>query len=228
GTPLRDAELVVETPELWRVEVNGQRVDFARAPRWRDDLNIRRAPVGRWLREGKNTIVLRGRPFDVRREIDRVLLLGSFACAPAAQGFTLAPARPLRLGPWRAQGLPFYDGEVAYRFALPRGAGHGVLELGTADWAGALIIVEQGGRRVAQLHEAPFVVPLDAADGREVVWRVVGLPKNLFGPWHYPHKDPKWAGPGMWRSAEIPTAPQPGKNYDLLDLGLFAPPRWRQ
>lgn len=227
GTPLRGAELVVETPELWRVEVNGKRIDFARAPLWRDDANIRRAPVGRWLREGANEIVLTGRPFDVRREIDRVLLLGEFGCEPAKEGFALAPARELGLGAWRAQGLPFYDGEVAYRFALPKGARRGELSLAPGSWNGALVAVEQGGERVSRLLEAPFVIALDAARGREVTLRVVGLSQNILGPWHFPRPEPKCAGPYYFWSPEVPTTPQPGERYQLLDLGLFAAPTWR-
>ncbi|QYM77921.1 hypothetical protein K0B96_11415 [Horticoccus luteus] len=227
GAELRGAELAVETPELWDIAVNGKRLDFAKAALWRDDANIRRAPVGRLLREGKNEIVLTGHPFDVRREIDRLLLLGDFGCVSAKQGFALAPTRALKLGSWREQGLPFYDGEVAYRFALPKGASRGELVIGAHDWAGSLIVVEQGGERVARLLEAPFAVQLDAAQGREVTLRVVGLPKNVLGPWHFPRKERKCAGPYMWRSPEVVTEPQPGEKYDLLDLGLFAAPQWR-
>jgi hypothetical protein len=228
GAPLRGAELAVETPELWRIEVNGKRVDFAKAPLWRDDANIRRAPVGGLLREGTNEIVLTGRPFDVRREIDRVLLLGDFACEPTQAGFALAPARELALGSWRAQGLPFYDGEVAYRFALPKGARRGELVLAADAWNGSLVAIEQGGELVGRLMEAPYAMTLDAARGREVTLRVIGLPKNILGPWHFPRKERKCAGPYMWWNAEVPTTPQPGEKYDLLDLGLFAAPTWRE
>jgi hypothetical protein len=31
----------------------------------------------------------------------------------------------------------------------------------------------------------------------------------------------------MWYGPTIPNEPQPGTNYDLLDLGLFGVPQWR-
>jgi hypothetical protein len=31
----------------------------------------------------------------------------------------------------------------------------------------------------------------------------------------------------MWYGPDIPTSPQPGERYDLVDLGLFKAPRWR-
>jgi hypothetical protein len=31
----------------------------------------------------------------------------------------------------------------------------------------------------------------------------------------------------MWYGEGVPTTPQPGGEYDLLDLGLLKPPYWR-
>jgi hypothetical protein len=31
---------------------------------------------------------------------------------------------------------------------------------------------------------------------------------------------------GMWHGPGVPTDPQPGTRYDLLDLGLIKEPRW--
>ena len=86
--------------------------------------------------------------------------------------------------------------------------------------------LEQNGRTVARLWEVPYRVALDPADGREVTLRVVGLPKNLLGPWHAPGAPRRRAWMPMWYGAGVPTAPQPGARYDLLDLGLFQAPRW--
>jgi hypothetical protein len=54
---------------------------------------------------------------------------------------------------------------------------------------------------------------------------VVGLPINLFGPWHDP--DHRWdvASPFMWMGDQVPKEPQPGSRYAQMDLGLLVPPR---
>lgn len=225
GVDLAGLRLAVETPELWRVTVNGQAVEVAQGERWLDE-HIRAAPVGAQLRPGENTVALEGRPFDVRREIDRIYLLGDIACRPAEPGFRLEAPTRLGLGSWRAQGLPFYDREVAYAFALPETGEAGVLHLDDGDWAGSVLLVDQGGERVARLWEPPYRVRLDPAQGRDVTLRVVGLPKNLLGPWHDPNRPRGRAWTGMWFGGEVPREPRPGERYDLLDLGLFEAPRW--
>lgn len=215
--------LAIETPELWQTKVNGQSVDLSRGERWLDD-HTRTTEVGALLVPGENVVELDGRPFDVRREIEGIYLLGDFSCKESDPGFRLAPPQPLSLGSWRRRGHPFYDREVAYVFRLPEGSCRGVLSLYDDDWHGSFLIVEQNGRVVARLWEPPYEVPVEG-DG-PLTLRVVGLPKNLLGPWHDPKRPRGRAWIPMWHGPGIPTSPQPGESYDLLDLGLFRTPRW--
>jgi len=94
------------------------------------------------------------------------------------------------------------------------------------DWAGSVLLVEYDGRVIAQLQEPPYRVQLERGRADTVTVRVVGLPKNLLGPWHDPGRPRKRAWIPMWYGPNIPIGPQPGERYDLLDLGLFAAPRW--
>jgi hypothetical protein len=215
--------LAIETPELWETKVNGRSVDLTRGARWLDD-HTRATEVGALLVPGENVVELDGRPFDVRREIDGIYLLGDFSCTASDPGFSLAPPQPLSLGSWRQQYHPFYDREVAYTFSLPDGDIRGVLSLDDGDWHGSFLIVEQNGRVVTRLWEPPYEVIVEG-DG-PLTLRVVGLPKNLLGPWHDPNRPRGRAWIPMWHGPGIPTSPQPGESYDLLDLGLFRPPRW--
>ncbi len=215
--------LAIETPELWETKVNGQSVNLTRGERWLDD-HTRATEVGALLVPGENIVELDGRPFDVRREIDGIYLLGDFSCKESDPGFRLAPPQPLSLGSWRRQGHPFYDREVAYLFRLPEVSSRGVLSLNEDDWHGSFLIVEQNGGVVARLWEQPYEVPLEG-DG-SLTLRVVGLPKNLLGPWHDPKRPRGRAWIPMWHGPGIPTSPQSGEIYDLLDLGLFKVPRW--
>jgi len=216
--------LALELPELWNVSVNGRAVDLSIGERWLD-VHIRAFPIGALLQPGENTVRLEGRPFDVRREIDQIYLLGDFACHPADPGFAIKPPSLLALGSWRAQGCPFYERTVAYQFELP-GDGAGVLALEEGDWAGSFLVVEQNGRTAACLWEPPYRLELDPAVGRQVTLRVIGLPKNLLGPFHAPGTPRRRAWMPMWYGPGVPTTPVPGERYDLLDLGLFRPPRW--
>jgi len=217
--------LAVETPELWRAKVNGEGVDLAGGERWLDD-HIRAVAVGELLVPGENVVELEGRPFDVRREIDQIYLLGDFSCVEDRPGFSLAPPRPLDLGSWLRQGHPFYDREASYAFRLPEGETRGILTLDEGDWHGSFLLVERAGKIVARLWEPPYRVAVEGGPGELLTLRVVGLPKNLLGPWHDPKRQRGRAWIPMWHGPGVPTSPQPGERYDLLDLGLFSAPRW--
>ncbi len=225
GVDASDTRLAIETPELWQVAVNGQPLSMESAERWLD-VHIGAVPAGHLLVPGENTVTLTGTPFDVRREIDQIYLLGSFGVEASAPGFRIVPPQPLRLGPWQEMGLPFFDREAAYRFDLP-GNTAGELAFGDDDWHGAYLVIEQAGEIVARLAETPFRVALDPANGREITVRVIGLPKNLLGPFHTPGKPRKRAWTPMWWGNGVPTDPRPGAAYDLIDLGLFKAPVWQ-
>jgi hypothetical protein len=217
--------LAVETPELWNVNVNGESVDLARGERWLDE-HIKAGTVGRLLKPGENVVELVGRPFDVRREVDQIYLLGDFACVEDVKGFRLAPPRPLGLGSWRRLCHPFYDREIAYTFRLPETGVRGVLTLDDEDWIGSILLVEADGEVVARLWEPPYRFFAERHRDGLLTLRVVGLPKNLLGPWHDPKRQRGRAWIPMWYGPDIPTSPQPGERYDLIDLGLFKAPRW--
>lgn len=220
-----DIRLAVETPELWKVSVNGESVDLEHGDRWLDG-HIKTSPVGELLVPDENVVEMDGRPFDVRREIDQIYLLGDFSCVEDRRGFQLAPPHPLGLGPWRRLGHPFYDREVEYTFGLSDEDARGVISLDDEDWRGSFLLVELGGEVVARLWEQPYRFPVEGSPDGLLTLRVVGLPKNLLGPWHDPERQRGRAWIPMWYGPDIPTSPQPGERYDLLDLGLFRAPRW--
>jgi hypothetical protein len=191
GTVLRQVDLCFECPDQWQVRVNGQAVKTDNSSRWLD-CHIARVKVGPLLREGENLIELVAQPFDVRQEIDQVYLLGSFAVHPEEPGFVIAPvSRPLALGSWKSQGLPFYDRKVSYRFHRPKGAGRVVLS--KADWYGSVLDFTCGERHI-QTYGPSLDVSLTAKDPEEFTLTVTGLPLNLLGPWHKPSLCPNTDG----------------------------------
>jgi len=223
GTDLRGIDLCFECPERWELRVNGHAMPTAGSPRWLD-VHIARVKVGPLLREGENLIELVAKPFDVRQEIDQVYLLGPFAVHPSQPGFVVAPiSKPLTLGSWKSQGLPFYDRQVSYRFRRPSGAGRVILP--KASWHGSVLNFACGQQRI-QTYGPDLGVSLVAEDPEEFTLTVTGLPLNLLGPWHKPSFRPKHAWSTFWHGGDVPNNPQAGSAYHLLDLGLFSAPVW--
>ncbi len=145
---------------------------------------------------------------------------------PPIPAFVLEPARPSHSVPWRAQGCPFYERAVAYQFELPARQ-EGVLALDEDDWGGSFLVVEQNGGIVARLWEPPYRVELDPAAGR------AGHPPRGRSAEEPARAVPRAWGPAAPRLDADVVRPrscrrtlEPGERYDLLDLGLFRPPRW--
>lgn len=224
ATPLEGIRLVVERPELWRITLNGHALDFASAKPWRDPRMLQ-VEVGDCLRHGDNEIVLSAEPFQVRQEIDAVYLRGSFAVTPARSGFQISGALPeLRPGPWLEHGMPFYDGAVEYRFRLPPGFAGGLLQIPAENWQGALVELHHG-ERVQLCYGPDLAWRLDPSQGDEFRLRVIGLAKNLFGPWHLAFKPRKRAWSSFWLAEGMTmNGPRPGVDYDLVPCGLWLRP----
>jgi hypothetical protein len=223
GAPPKDLRLAVESPELYRISINGQPVDFSAATRWLDP-HLKSAPAGAAIKTGTNEIVLEAAPFDPRMELENVYLLGSFAVEPAAHGFQItAPGRPLALGSWSKQGRPFYGAAVNYSAKVRIPGGHRRLRVSLKDWNGALAEVLVNGQALGWIGWPPYEaeVPVQAGIAAIEV-RVYGTPRNVFGPFHHPQKMRFRAWPSAW--AEFPEHQPPGGAYDVLDYGLTVAP----
>ncbi|HWB95522.1 MAG TPA: hypothetical protein VG672_02440, partial [Bryobacteraceae bacterium] len=218
-------ELAVEVPELYHVTVNGRAVSFIGAARWLDP-HLRSISIESLTRVGENEIVVSGRPFDVRMELENVYLRGRFSVKAASRGFRLEAAQRLSYGSWAKQGYPFYSDAVLYQTDLDVPAGRGRLEVSLGEWQGSVVEVLLDGRRAAVLGWPPYRAVFPAGPGHHSIGiRVVATPRNLFGPFHNSTKPRMRAWPAAW--ADFPDHQPPGEAYDLLDYGMTAPPRIR-
>ncbi len=223
GAPPKDLRLAVESPELYRISINGQPVDFSKGERWLDP-HLRSAPAAGAVKTGVNEIVLEAAPFDPRMELENIYLLGSFAVTPAAQGFQIAAAaKPLALGSWAKQGRPFYGASVSYSAKVRIPGGQRRLRVSLKELHGALAEVLVNGQALGWIGWPPYEteVPVQAGNA-SIEIRVYGTPRNVFGPFHNPQKPRFRAWPNAW--AEFPERQPPGSAYDVLDYGLTSAP----
>jgi len=222
GAPLEGLELAVELPELYAVEVNGKAVDFTSAASWMDP-HLRSASMDGMVHRGENLVVLKGRPFDVRMELENVYIRGDFGVEPTGRGFRLVGARSLDFGSWGRQGYRFFGDSVTYQTDVQVPAGFDRLRVSLKDWQGSLVSVLVDGSQVGIMGWPPYELAVPVTAGRhEVGLRVVSTPRNVLGPFHNPAKLRMRAWPAAW--AEFPARQPKGEDYDLLDYGLFEPP----
>ncbi|MBS1877317.1 MAG: hypothetical protein JSU00_29165 [Acidobacteria bacterium] len=217
---LKGLELAIESPELYKVTVNGVAVSFAAGRRW-EDPHIRAASVEKAAREGENVIVVTGRPFDVRMELENVFLLGAFKVEPQSRGFRIAAPAGLEFGSWAKQGYPFYGSSVRYESRVETRKGTLRVELG--EWQGSLAEVLVDGKRAALIAWQPWRAEVPVAAGaHNIAVRVVSTPRNVFGPFHNRTKPRMRAWPAAW--ADFPDSQPAGERYDFIDYGLVAAP----
>jgi hypothetical protein len=187
---LGGCELLIETPSLYDVRLNGtalERVADSDRP-WRIDPCMRRMPLAEPLRIGRNEVVLACN-YTGEQELETLFLLGAF-------GVSIRDDRPivtelpasLALGDWTTQGYPFYVGTMAYETdveldAVPRG-----LEL-AVEFDGATVCrLIVNGRPCATLWHRPWTAPMHTAarPGRNTVRiELVTTLHNMFGPHHH-------------------------------------------
>ena len=224
GVRLDSLMLAMECPELYEVRVNHRPVSFIRASSWLDP-HLRITSISRAVEHGANEVSIMGRPFNVRMELDQIYVLGDFGLEPARHGFRMVPPSSLQLGAWRKQGLPFYDAGVDYTVLIPaRRATRAILHV--QEWEGSVVEVQHKDRPLGQIAWPPYEMDITRLMNEhrriEIVLRVMGTPRNLFGPFHDPNRFRRISG--QWLTGS-PWGPIAGKKYDLLDYGLMKPPQ---
>lgn len=212
---------VVERPALWQVSVNGAAVGPLPGQWWLD-VRFGVYDLGRQVVPGRNAITLKAQPMSVHNELEPVYLLGEFGVAPQERGWRLVPPRPLALGPWKDQNLPFYPDRVAYArdYQLRKTGGRTLVTLGR--WHGTVAEVVVNGTSAGVIGWQPYEVDItnlvrDGMNRVEVV--VFGSLKNPLGP-HHGKINRGLVTPGSFRPA--PAQPPAGAAYDLDAYGLMS------
>jgi hypothetical protein len=223
-----DLAIVIESPELYTIACNGTPVR-AKTGEWWLDKAFGRIALSAAAREGENVVTLTAAPFTIRHELEPAYLLGSFSLQATDRGFVVVPEQALQSGRWNEQGMPFYGHGVSYqlKFEVKDSAGRHAVVL--PSWYGSVARVMVNGRAAGYISAPPWECDVSGllqrgANTIEVV--VIGTLKNLLGPHHgKPVAGTAW--PRHFQTAPKGGLP-PGRDYDTIGYGLFAPFELRQ
>jgi hypothetical protein len=190
GAAAAGCQLLIETPQIYDVRVNGSaldRIPDADRP-WRVDPCMRLVPLAGPLLVGRNELVL-ACDYTGEQELETIFLLGAFGVSIGDGGPAVTePPETIELGDWTGQGHPFYVGTMAYETefelsSVPRG-----LEL-AVEFDGATVCrLIVNGRPCATLWHRPWAAPIAtvARPGRNTARiELVTTLHNAFGPHHY-------------------------------------------
>jgi hypothetical protein len=216
--------VVLERPDLYTVRCNGQPIAWDRSDWWLDK-SFGRIKIGAVAKVGLNEITIHAAPFTVYHEVESAYVVGNFQVRAREHGFVLTPDRALELGPWNEQGHPFYAAGVQYRERFDvKDIGESRYVVALSSWYGSVARVHVNGDPAGYIGYPPWQcdVTKHLRPGQNTIDVVaIGTLKNTLGPHHgKPPLGTAW--PGMFQKAPNP-GPPPGKEYDTVGYGLFAP-----
>jgi hypothetical protein len=215
GVDKENMKLVVERAPLFDVSLNGEILKSS-TETWLDpDFNC--MDITEYVKTGNNKIKLAVNHFDNRCEIMPVYILGNFSLKSATKGWNIIPAKDLKIGSWKIQGLPFYSESAKYKKHIVAGT-PGDYEIKLQKWNGTVVEVLVNGKSMGIIQSRPHtkMVKLEVG-GNEVSVVIYGSLKNVFGPHHVIARG-FMRPPAFRKGKEIMP---PGKAYDVLDYGLM-------
>jgi len=215
--------LVVERPDLYTITCNGMPV-AARKDSWWLDGSFGKLDITAAARPGENLVVLKASPFTIYHELEPAYVLGDFTLEPLEKGFAIAPARPLKLGTWNGQGLPFYSEGVLYSQVFQRPGPSGKYHVALPSWYGSVAKVTVNGREAGFIDAPPWeldVTRFMKPGPNRIDVLVMGTLKNTLGPHHgNPALGTAW--PAMFQKGPSPGPPR-GAQYSTVGYGLLQP-----
>ncbi|NHV06382.1 MAG: hypothetical protein HA495_03480 [Thaumarchaeota archaeon] len=215
----RNIKLVMETPWLFKIKVNGEEVTWKDEGSWVDDC-LRIMNITSYLKEGKNEIDLEG-SIGIEPELENLFLVGDFGVELSSKGTSAIVEEriPKETSNLVNQGYPFYVGsfELSNKFSY-NGETNDEIILKLEGLKAALAIVYVNGQEVGKVFIYPFSLDITKfirKGENDLRIKVIGTLRNAFGPLHYAEGDPAWIGPEQFEDERHWT-----DDYILKPIGL--------
>jgi len=215
----RNVKLALETPEIFKIRINGKEVNWRDEGYWIDE-SIRTMRISEYLRKGNNEIELEGK-VGMEPELENVFILGNFGVkqAPKGKSKIVEELEPNKISNLTDELYPFYVGsfEVTNEFTYRKKPGEKVF-IRLEGLKAALAVVYVNEIEVGKVFAQPYSIEVTEflKEGEnKVKIELVGTLRNAFGPLHYEGGDPGWIGPEQFEDERHWT-----DNYVLKPLGM--------
>ncbi len=189
--------LALEEPENTKILLNGRPV-CGRPTGWYVDRCIKTLPLPA-LSLGENLLEIEV-PIGRRTNLEAFYLLGDFGVrVDGCQKTIIPPVRELAFGNIVPQGLPFYTGNLCYRFSV---RSKGDFTIRVPRYRGGLIKVLVDGQDRGNIAFSPYTLKIAAPAGEhEVQLRLYGTRYNGFAQLHHTQGIYFYQSPNSWRSS---------------------------
>lgn len=213
-------QAVIERPNLWKVSINGNPV-VSRPEEWWLDKAFGIYDIGKFVTQGKNVLTTKSSPFTVHSELEPVFIRGNFNLEPGVQGWKIIPVKPVTLGKWTDQGMPFYPGGIKYTKTYKISKNDRQFYIQLNKWLGSVAEVLVNGKSAGIIGWPPYtcdITNMVREGDNEILVVVYGTLINLLGPYHAEmlHGEVR---PTLFTKA--PDQQPPGSDYVVTGYGLF-------
>jgi hypothetical protein len=156
-------------------------------------------------------------PYTRLTSLEWFYLLGDFGVSTQGnQSRLTAPIRALNFGDWTTQGLPFYAGNVTYRWPMPDGLEtERGLRLCVPRFKAPLLSLSVGEGTAAPIAFAPFQHTFSEQPRAREMLRL-----TAYGCLHNVNPNLTWLGPDAWRSKGVNW----DYGYQLKPMGILSAP----
>ena len=207
----RELLLAVESPERFRITVNGRPVAYAGEGYWIDPA-FKTMDIRELLAVGRNVVELHGKVgiHEIRAmqafaetrgpEVESCYIVGDFAVRNTDNTAFALVDEPgsVRTGDLVAQGYPFYPGTISLTQELDAGSIGGRAWLEFSGLQATVAEVTINGKDAGPIFLRPHEIEITRhlAQGTNVVCvKLVNTLRNLLGPLHHAKGELKWVFP---------------------------------
>ena len=215
--PAVGTHLALEDASAGRIFVNGAEVT-ANPDGWYVDHAIETVPLPE-LSAGENTIEVEW-PIGPNTDLEACYLLGDFGVrVQGTEKVLTAPVKRVGFGDIVPQGLPFYTGNLDYRFMIETDGSDFTVRV--PAYRGGLVTVLLDGEEKGDIVFSPYLLRLAAEKGvHELTLRLYGTRMNGFGQLHLKPGEWIYQSPNSWRTA----GDRWGYEYYFKEAGILKSP----
>lgn len=213
---------ICETPDLWDIEINGEKMTAEENGRWIDEAFHKFTLPGSMLKEGKNTVRMEA-DFYETLNLEAVYITGDFGVRiNNTEKVMIAPVKQILHGDIAKQGLPFYSGAITYKTTVFYTPGDNVT-VSLPDFEAAVVKVSANGCDPMPIAWKPYeadITHMLKEGNNDLSIQYVLTRRNTFGPLHALPSRTTAYGPGNF----ITTGEDWTDDYVLLPAGMTAVP----
>lgn len=218
---------VIERPDLMNLRVNGVNVAWTGEGHYLD-YKMGRIDITPYVKEGMNELVVWTDCFNVRDELEVLILEGDFGVVIENERFVIdTKPENLTYGSWLEQKWRFYPNAVNYNYTCTLDKKPESAKIYLGKYEASAVSVTVNGKYAGVVgrdgDEYAQIADYLKAGNNTITLRVCGSFRNLFGPYidYHDQTVATWGDFANYRKGTV----TPASEYSMIDYGLFEEPK---